>query len=101
MHRNFSGVKKLDNCSCNLIAFGVACLAESVNRCSVGGYGMAGKPVGTENAAPDPPRRVSVFLSYPPRDFLSPSGVSFFSRVSRRFRHAATACRFGQLALRP
>ena len=27
---------------------------------------------------PHPPRRVSVFMSYPPRDFLSPSGVRFF-----------------------
>jgi len=78
MHRSFSGIKNVYYWSCNCVAFGIACLAESVNRCGVGGCGMAGKPVGTTNTTPIPPHCVSVFMSYPPRDFLSPSGVSFF-----------------------
>jgi hypothetical protein len=48
---------------------------------------------------PPPARQRIRVISTP--GFFVPLGRQLFPRVSRWFRHAATACRFGQLALRP
>jgi hypothetical protein len=47
-----------------------------------------------------PPARQRIHVISTP-GFFVPLGRQVFPRVSRWFRHAATACRFGQLALRP